>query len=180
MSEIQYKTYPSMPEFRHQFRPADWPEDEDYHEVFQLEDTGKWFAVMVSGTGGSQRTSSKDTKEEAELAIYESVTFHRKFWDQKLEWRNNGDMTIPQKKGEKPQLCIRIDGQHYVVGHEPTEQELRENRQFGGLGHGGHEFKIRYHNGVEYCDIVTRNLWAQGKIPKEYREVLPDNAVFIE
>lgn len=178
MAEIQYRTYPTMPEFRHQFRPADWPADVDYHEVFQLEDSGKWFAVMVSAEGGSQRTSSKDSKQEAEAAIYEHVAFIRSFWDQKIEWMNNNDKTTPdpRRKSKGGEQVVRVDGQHYVVGHTPSAQELESNRQYGGLGHGGREFKIRLHDGRE---IITRNLWAQGKIPAEYREVLPDNAVFI-
>ncbi len=181
MPQIVYKQYDKMPgstpdDLNPRFRPDDWPDDVEYHEVFEL--NGQWFAVMEDPLGGRQRTSGKATREEAEAAIYEHVQFTRAFWDQKVEWMNNGDMTIPRKgDGDKvPRRVARIDGHHYIVGHEPSKDELRRNSMHGGLGHGGREFKIRFHNGDE---ITTRNLWAQGRIDPEYLSILTDNAVFI-
>lgn len=170
----EYDTHP--PYFGHRYRPADWPADKDYMEIFYVRDRGKWFGAIES-KGGGQGSTSFDSKKDAEDFIWKHVQFTRRFWDQKVEWANNNDHTLPDlKKGERSRQVVRIDGQHYVVGHEPTQQELKDNRQFGGLGHGGHEFKIRLNDGTE---ITTRNLWAQGKIPEEYRPLLPDNAEFI-
>lgn len=170
MPPIQYKSYPSMPPFGYKFRPADWPADEEYNEVFQLEDTGNWFAAMYDKNGGGQRTSAKDSKEEAEAAVYEHITFIRSFWDQKVEWMNNGDMTIPEKgRREKPSRVVRMDGYHYVIGEEPPG-----GKGGAGWGHGGREFHIKLKATGEV--VVTHNLWSQGEIPAEYRDVLADNA----
>jgi hypothetical protein len=181
MAEIVVKKYDTMPGnpdgSRFRFRPDDWPDDVEYHEVFEL--NGKWFAVMEDPRGGSQRTSAKDTQGEAFDAIYEHVQFTRRFWDQKIEWMNNGDMTIPDPKSgrkEKPQRVARIGGMHYVIGEEPSKEDLRRNSQYGGLGHGGHEFKIRFKDGTE---VTTRNLWSQGRIDPEYTSILTDNATFL-
>jgi hypothetical protein len=164
------------------YAPEGWPKDKDYLEIAHVLDDDKWYARMES-EGGSQATKAYDTEAEAEEQVMEYVNFRRAFWDEYLKAHINGDMTLPDPKSVRSvkdrggRLCVRVDGHHYVVGHEPSKQELESNRQYGGLGHGGREFKIRMHDGRE---IVTRNLWGQGKIPLEYREVLPDNAVFIE
>ena len=173
-SHIQFREYDTMPPFRHQYRPADWPSDEDYFEVFHTLDTDQWFAADVSAEGGSSRSAAKATQAEAVAEIEAKVLFHRRFWDKKVEWANNGDMTIPEAKGDKSSRVIRVNHQHYVIGAEPTADELRRNRQFGGLGHGGSEFQFRLLATGEV--IVSRNVWSQGKIPKEYWEALPDNA----
>jgi hypothetical protein len=47
----------------------------------------------------------------------------------------------------------------------------------GFIGHGGAEFRIRFHDGRE---VVTRNLWAQGRVPDHFRDRLPDNATFVQ
>ena len=59
-----------------------------------------------------------------------------------------------------------IDGKHYMIGGE------------GYLfrGNGGREFHILFNDGR---DVRTMNLWEQGKIPEEFRSLLPDNAQFI-
>jgi hypothetical protein len=185
MAAIAVKSYDEMPgstvgSLSHRYRPDDWPDNEEYHEVFTLP-SGKWFAVMEDPRGGATRTSAKDTQGEAFDAIYEHVQFTRRFWDQKVDWMNNGDWTIPDPKGDrrhrKPERVARIGGQHYVVGAEPTAQEMERNRQYGGLGHGGHEFKIRFNDGT-VC--ITHNLWAQGPIHPEYLPILTDNARFLD
>lgn len=59
-----------------------------------------------------------------------------------------------------------IGGQHYMLGK-------------GGYlfkGHGGRKFHILFYDGRE---VKTTNLWEQGEIPEEFRELLPDNATFI-
>jgi hypothetical protein len=44
------------------------------------------------------------------------------------------------------------------------------------IGFGGRRFDIRMNNGKE---IMTNNLWYNGKIPENHREKLADNATFI-
>jgi hypothetical protein len=64
----------------------------------------------------------------------------------------------------------RIDGVHYYVGKE-------ENCDKRWKGFGGRRFKIRFHDGRE---VETDNLWCQGGIPAEFKDRLPDNAIFLE
>ena len=45
------------------------------------------------------------------------------------------------------------------------------------LGFDGRRFHIRKFDGTE---IVTNNLWCQGEIPEEYRDILQDNAEFLQ
>jgi hypothetical protein len=47
----------------------------------------------------------------------------------------------------------------------------------GFIGHGGREFIIQNLNTKEI--IKTNNLWCQGDVPKEFKNRLPDNAIFI-
>ena len=44
-------------------------------------------------------------------------------------------------------------------------------------GYGGRGIKIKLQTGEI---IVTNNLWHNGKVPKEFRDRLPDNAEFIK
>ena len=43
-------------------------------------------------------------------------------------------------------------------------------------GFGGRKFTILFHDGRV---VETNCLWHQGKISKRFREMLPDNAVFV-
>lgn len=62
----------------------------------------------------------------------------------------------------------RIGGLHYVICPGVTDS-------FGFKGFGGAKFVIRFNDGRK---VTTRNLWHQGTIPDEFRDRLPDNAVF--
>jgi hypothetical protein len=168
MPPIEVKFYDEMPEFRHRYRPDDWPADEEYHEVFALPN-GNWFAVIEDPQGGNQRSSGKATQDEAEAEIFKHVRFIREFWDQKVEWANNGDKTTPHGRDKGGHQVVRIGGHHYVISPDPTD-----HRPGQGDGHGGREFHIRLFGQDKV--IVTHNMWAQGKIPEEYRAILPDNA----
>lgn len=64
--------------------------------------------------------------------------------------------------------AIIINGKCYHV--EPDEHSY-----YGFQGCGGRKFIIEKNNGKR---IVTRNLWAQGKIPKCLN--VADNAKFVE
>lgn len=62
-----------------------------------------------------------------------------------------------------------IKGEHYRIGSES------DPKKFKGMGGAKHIIQVK--NGER---IVTTNLWHQGTVPEEYREVLPDNASFVK
>lgn len=76
-----------------------------------------------------------------------------KFWNDQLSDRTR---------------AIVVKGVHYRIGSTPYPKR--------GLGFGGSHWKIRMHATNEIID--TCDLWHQGTIPEEYRQVLPDNASF--
>ena len=78
--------------------------------------------------------------------------FHEKFW-----------RIIADEKDEH----VFINGGSYYI----------EDENKGGIrGFDGRKFRIRKNDGTE---IVTTNLWYQGQIPDNFKDILPDNAEFI-
>jgi len=71
------------------------------------------------------------------------------------------------EKKDDPRVA-RIDGTHYYIGNENEKGSFR--------GFGGRKFKIRFNDGRE---VITTNLWHQGEISNDFKEKLPDNAVFV-
>lgn len=47
----------------------------------------------------------------------------------------------------------------------------------GFIGHGGAEFVIRFTDGRE---VITHNLWANGRVPPHFVGRIPDNATFVK
>lgn len=94
--------------------------------------------------------------------ITKQICFACDFWQEKIQWRKNN----------KPD-CYVIAGFHYKI-----EPDADPNDHLGKRwsGYGGSKFIVLPHNGTE---IVTRNLWHQGEIPERFRDVLTDNAVFV-
>lgn len=68
-----------------------------------------------------------------------------------------------------PHVAI-VDGHRYSIAPDVPKGER------GFVGHGGAEFRIRFDDGRE---VVTHNLWAQGRIPPCWRDRMPDNATFV-
>lgn len=68
-----------------------------------------------------------------------------------------------------PKVAI-VDGERFSIS-----PDMPRGYQ-GFIGHGGAEFRIRFHDGR---NVVTRNLWAQGRVPDHFRDRLPNNAVFL-
>lgn len=62
---------------------------------------------------------------------------------------------------------VVVDGVHYLVTDNDSP----------GMGHGGREFVIKFHDGRT---VVARNLWRQGPIDPPFDKVLVDNAVFVD
>lgn len=101
-------------------------------------------------------TSNDDKLKRLQLC------FFCDFWWDKVYYRANNDVD------EKGNRVARVKGQHYIVypdGSTPFQ------------GFGGHEYVIKFHDGVE---ITTHNLWHQGEIPKRFRAHLPNNADFVD
>lgn len=71
---------------------------------------------------------------------------------------------------DKKENIIRIDGNQYVIGKEPSENFRHKEL----LGFGGREFKIKKFDSDEI--ITTHNLWYSGEIPQHFRERMPNNA----
>ena len=114
--------------------------------------------------GYSAKITFEATTEQVNALdkLAEKKEFNAFFWAEKVVWLNNGNKT------EDGQKVARIDGRHYVIGSEDDT---------GFRGFSGHEFKIKLNNGEE---IITKNLWHQGSIPEELKEILIDNAEFIK
>ena len=79
--------------------------------------------------------------------------FTKKFW-------NN----IIAEKDEH----IVVDGTCYAIASSPIN---------GFRGFGGRGFRIKMLDTGKV--VTTNNLWCQGKIPEEYRHLLPNTAQFI-
>jgi hypothetical protein len=99
------------------------------------------------------------TEEQAKQLdkLWEKEQFSAYFWAEKVDWLNKGNKKV-----------ARINGQHHVIGDESVSDFWK--------GCGGNQFKIKYFSGEE---IVTTNLWHQGEIPEELKEILKDNAEWI-
>lgn len=134
---------------------------------------GKWFAWREYD-GGSSRRVGGDTREEAVADIERQVGRTAAFWMEKVRWRLNGDLADPPsyRRWEKPRPAIRCGGTHYVIGHEPSDAELRGGG--GGYGFGGQQMAFRMLATGQR--VQTRNCWYQGRIPAEFASLLPDNA----
>ncbi|MHA1962769.1 MAG: hypothetical protein ACW99U_21480 [Candidatus Thorarchaeota archaeon] len=70
---------------------------------------------------------------------------------------------------KEQERVVRIKGHHYIINDEiPGPAHLK--------GHKGQKFIIKFNDERQ---VVTTNLWHQGKIPEHFKERLPDNAVFL-
>lgn len=68
---------------------------------------------------------------------------------------------------------VRIDGDYYWIGEIPDKISLKKFK--ANYGYYGREFKILFNDGRE---VVTNNLWHNGKIDPNWKKQLPDNATF--
>lgn len=102
------------------------------------------------------------TEEQAKV-LDKMDDFDAYFWSEKVAWLNNGNIT------EDGQKVVRAEGNHFVIGPENSDLFFR--------GFGGSKFKFRFHNGEE---ITSTNVWFQGGIPYELKDILTDNAKTIK
>ena len=97
----------------------------------------------------------KSRYTNAVLCSSECECFHINFWNEKVEIKDDPRMA-------------RIQGKQYFISIEDKNLLSR--------GFSGEKFKIRFFDGRE---VITTNLWCNGKIPESHKELLPDNAEFI-
>lgn len=91
--------------------------------------------------------------------------FTKNFWDEKVAWKESGDLDGHHK-------VIRCNGNHYWVAFEGFAE-----KNSGPLGMGGSKIRINFTDGPHKgLSVDTNSLWTQGEIPNEYKEVLTDNA----
>jgi len=83
-----------------------------------------------------------------------SPEFINKFWNDQLVNREN---------------AVVIKGEHYRLGDSKTASDSN--------GFGGSKFRIKLHATGE--EITTFDLWHQGTVPAEFKELLPDNASWV-
>lgn len=97
----------------------------------------------------------KEIEESAysNKVLCSSECFHKNFWNEIVDEKD---------------LHTIIDGVSYYICKENDKSYFR--------GHGGQKFVIKKNTGEV---VATTNLWCQGDIPNEYRELLPDNAEFV-
>jgi len=81
--------------------------------------------------------------------------FHKEYWNDIVKNYNNGDEIVVNK------IAFFVD----------DEKQIGTYR-----GYDGRRFKIRFKDGTEK---ETTNLWYNGEVPDEYKDVLVDNAEFI-
>jgi hypothetical protein len=126
---------------------------------------GLWHAVHRTPGGGCG--TSVRTKAGARAALHREVDASIAFWMEKVVWHLRGDLWRgPHRHLDQP--VIRCGGHHYTLGPKPQPGDR------GPFGHGGRQFAFRYiHSGVR---VQSNNVWSQGRIPREFRELLPDNA----
>lgn len=87
-------------------------------------------------------------------------------WGEKIQWKLNGDLT------EEQQIVVRSRGMHYLIVKETDAPNAYR-------GHGGREFDIEFIDGPHKGKrMKSTNVWCQGEIHEDYKDVLPDNAVF--
>lgn len=111
--------------------------------------------------GYSDSFTGKFTEEQAKALkkLEEKEAFEAYFWAEKIDWMNNGNVT------ESNHIAIRTEnGNHYTIS---THKGLFQ-------GHSGREFIVIMENGEK---IKTSNLWHQGEIPSELRNILTQNAI---
>lgn len=121
---------------------------------------GWWYAVHRTEGGGF--STGVRNRAAARAAIHRKVGSSIQFWMEKVEWRCNGDLT----DDDDGRPVVRCGGWHYIIGEE---------RDRGGVrGYGGRQFAFRWIKTGER--FQSTNVSSQGRIPIEFRSLLPDNA----
>lgn len=86
------------------------------------------------------------------------------FWQEKVQLANNGDRTADGAH------VLRIAGQHYIA--RPGIASGSSSRGFDGAVR-----RWRDNTGAEY---VSNDVMHQGSVPPNLRDLLPDNAEWVD
>jgi hypothetical protein len=147
-----------------------------YIEVYLRTDVNQWF-VYREGDGGTSRSRGYPTREAAEAEALQVASLALRFWDELVAYREAGDVYPGPRRDLSGRPIVRAGGVHYVIGPEPPRDRNGHLIRDGGLGFGGSEFRFRML--ADGQEIVSHNVWYQGRIPSDYRDRLPDNAEVI-
>lgn len=81
---------------------------------------------------------------------------------------------------------VRVDGQHYMYGNHLQDARITQDTTLemlaksmpkkSGLGMGGSPIIIRFNDGRV---VITNDLWHQGQIPTQFKNVMHDNAEMV-
>jgi hypothetical protein len=131
---------------------------------------GRWWGAQMTREGISTSSHAFDGRQGAVDAILRQVRVATAYWMTKVRWRELG--VAPGRHRDRDAPVIRCEHEHYTLGPEPGQHGVQH--WMGALGHGGRQFAFRYIATGER--IQSRNVWSQGRIPLEFRDLLPDNA----
>lgn len=120
-----------------------------------------------------EATKCEICKREIEKSSYmhavlcSSECFDRHFWNEKVSWMLAGDVT------EDGGIVVRCQGVHYVIESETSNSGFR--------GFSGHKLIWKFLQGPHKGKVIlSTNVWCQGDIPQDYKDVLTDNACLAE
>lgn len=131
------------------------------------------------------RRRSPDGELFPYLGICSQECFYFNFWAEKVLWRMRGDRRVwTPARSRAPDTevvrvatpyVVRIGNRHYLV----------ENRILrappSSLGMGGVVVSALVTDGPNKGVLIhSNNWWCQGVIPEAWRQLLPDNAVFLD
>lgn len=122
------------------------------------------YTFYYIGSEGLVRMKARCMSLEDAREQWESMLkAHHSFWAEKVRWKENGD------KNESGYQAIRSGGTHMVIGREDPDNPFR--------GFGGRQCKFRL---LETGEVIeSTNVWYQGRIPSDYKLLLPDNAELV-
>ena len=106
----------------------------------------------------SARAMSEDTKQPV---MEEEYYFRRSRSD--MYWTDLVDLDEQDQRG------VVVDGVHYRLGPDRKDGRIK--------GYAGRRWEIEYFDGRP--NVVTNDLWYQGRVPEKHRVLLPDNARFV-
>ena len=107
---------------------------------------------------GKTEDTSKFIEPMAEQLIKTKLCFSCNFWTEQHA------LDVHERKEHGYAI---IDGAHYV---------LKPSAKSGFIGFAGRKFIIKFHDGAI---VECNNLWHQGKVPQQFEDIMPDNAVFL-
>ena len=92
--------------------------------------------------------------------VCSSECYHEHFW-----------LEIAKEIKEDPKARVVVDGSCY---YSKREMPI-DNNKYTFHGFDGRIFKIRYNEGET---VTTKNLWHNGEIPDNWKDKIPNNAIF--